>query len=730
MPLKTFTRFYFGLALTALFATSGPPLRGQQEPAAEPEGEEPPVASYDDVLFVEGSLPYVPDSNTIATKLPLPLRQTPASVGVVAGPLLEEQGSVVLGDALRNVSGLNVQTQNGVADYFLVRGFDSVANGLVLTDGAAEPEISFYQLYNIERVEVLKGPGGFLYGANPVAATVNMVRKQPAPEGFVALGLSAGSFGTAGGTLDWNSAGDGPFGFRFNGLWQEAEGYRDGKPSTVKGANPAFSWRTGSRGVLNVNLEVLETSYAPDAGLPLVTVFGPPPPGSPFPIPGPPVGMALADVPRTRSYQSPFDRSEQETRRAQIDYETEISDRLSLRNKAFYRRLEWLSDGTILNGVIPGFGLFPDQVARTLVLLDDTQEFFGNQLEAVYTAETGGVEHRLLAGVEVGRFDDRFTLDFALLPTIGLDNPVETAQGPLQRIPNQAADASSQVLAPYVIDWIGLSEHFQVIAGARWDSIDYKDEVSRTSRDFSKVSPILGLVYSPTASLSLYANAGRAFAPPSSRVVGERRPEESRQVELGSKAELWGGRLQATLAVYDLERENVAIPDLTGVIQQTGTQRSRGLELELAAEPVRGLRTLFSYAYTDSELTRFSELVITGIDPPSFAILDRSGNTSAFAPEHIANLWVSKRIGKGLGAGVGGRYLSEQFIAEDNAFELDPSFEVNAALFYDLADWRLNLQLKNLTDEEYFTRGFGNTSVIPAPRFAIYGGFEYRLKLR
>lgn len=708
--MKTFSCFLLGLALSGLAATAQSP-------------QEPPAATYEDVLFVEGALPEVPDSNTIVTKLPLPLLQTPASVGVVARPLLEEQGSVVLGDALRNVSGLNVQTQNGVADYFLVRGFDSVANGLVLTDGAAEPEISFYQLYNIERVEVLKGPGGFLYGANPVAATINMVRKQPAAGRFVDLGLTGGSYGTFGGTLDWNAGGDGPFAFRLNGLWQDSDGYRDDKPSEVRGINPAFSWRTGSRGVLNLNLEFLDTSFSPDAGIPLVRVFGPS-----FQT----VGFEIADVPHTRSYQSPFDRSEQETRRAQVDYETEISDRLSLRNKTFYRRLDWLSDGTILNGVVPGFGLFPDQVVRTLVLLDDTQEFFGNQLEAVYTAETGGIDHSLLAGVEVGRFDDTFTLDFSLLPTIGLENPVETAQG-FQRIPNQAADASSQVVAPYVIDRIGFSERFQVVLGARWDSIDYEDEVSRTSRDFSKVSPILGLVYSPAPSFSLYANAGQAFAPPSSRVVGERRPEESRQVEVGTKAEFWGGRLQSTFAVYELERENVAIPDLTGFIQQTGTQRARGVELELAAEPIRGLRTLFSYAYNDSELTRFSEIVIVGPNPTDFLVIDRSGNTSAFAPEHIANLWVSKRfnvLGRNFGIGAGGRYLSEQFIAEDNAFELDSTFELNASLSYDLADWRLNLHLRNLTDEEIFTRGFGNTSVIPAPGFSIYGGFEYRLELR
>lgn len=717
------------LSITACAALALP-LAAQTDADDPQQQAQAPVASYEDVLFVEDSLPYVPDSNTIVTKLPLPLQKTPASVGVVSQPLFEEQGAIVLGDALRNISGMNVQTQNGVADYFLVRGFDSVANGMVMTDGTTEPEISFYQLYNVERVEVLKGPGGFLYGAYPIAATVNMVRKQPAPEQFLDVEATAGSFGTLGGSLDWNTGGDGPFGFRFNGLWQESDGYRDDKPSEVMGVNPAFSWRTGDRGVLNVNFEYLDTSFSPDAGLPLVTVFGPPPPGSPFPIPGPPVGMEEADVPRTQSYQSPFDRSEQETQRAQVDYEMEISERLSLRNKTFYRRLDWLSDGTILNGVFPGFGFFPDQVIRTLVLLDDTQENIGNQLEMVYTAKTGSVGHRLLAGVEIGQYDDRFTLDFALLPTIALDNPVETAQEPLQRIPNQAADASSQVVAPYVIDQISFSDRFQVIAGARYDDIGYEDEISRTSRDFSKVSPILGLVYSPTASLSLYANAGEAFAPPSSRVVGERKPEESRQVEVGAKGELWGGRMQTTLAVYELERENVAIPDLTGFIQQTGTQRARGVELEVATEPVRGLHTLFSYAYTDSELTRFSEIVITGPNPTDFQVFDRSGNTSAFAPEHIANLWMSRTFGGGFGVAGGGRYLSKQFIDEANSFEIDDTLTFDAALFLDRGDWRFSLNARNLTDEEVWTRGFGSNSVLPAPGFTLQGGIQYRFSLR
>lgn len=701
------------IALALLMGLTGVSLTAQTEEPASEETE--PAAAYEDVLFVEDTLPYVPESSTIGTKLPLPLLRTPASVGVVTDWLIEEQGSTVLGEALQNVSGVNVQTQSGVADFFVVRGFDSIANGLVMVDGAAEPEISFYQLYNVERVEVLKGPGGFLYGGSPLAATINMVRRQPEPAGFLTLGLEGGSFGTRGGNLDWNAGSSDTFGFRLNGLWRESDGWRD-MPSEVSAVNPGFTWRPDEASALHVNLEFLDTSFAPDSGLPILSGFFTPG-GNP----------EVADVPRERSYQSPYDFSDQETRRAQIDYERQLSANVTLRDKAYYRRLDWDTASAIFNGVLPGAtGL---NVSRSLVLLDDRQEFLGNQLEAVIAAKTGNVTHQILAGVEVARLDDVFTLDVGFLPDISLDNPVETAQGPVFLIPgqSQAGDTSSLVISPYVTDQIALSERFQVLVGARFDSIDYEDDATATERSFSQVSPLLGLTWAPTPSFSLYVNTGRGFAPPSSRVVGEREAEESEQTEAGVKANLWGGKAQTTLAVYELTRENVAIPDRTGITRQTGSQRSRGVELELAAEPLPRLRTFFSYAYTDAELTEFAELVLVGFNPfPVFATIDRSGNSPAFAPEHIANLWMSRRFENGLGAALGGRYLSEQHIAEDNAFELDATFTLNASLFYDLNAWSLGLHFENLTEEEYFTRGFGNTSVVPAPELAVHGTLAYR----
>jgi outer membrane receptor protein involved in Fe transport len=226
----------------------------------------------------------------------------------------------------------------------------------------------------------------------------------------------------------------------------------------------------------------------------------------------------------------------------------------------------------------------------------------------------------------------------------------------------------------------------------------------------------------------LYANTAQGFAPPSSRVAAARRkPEQSEQLEVGAKTELLGGKLQATLAVYRMDRDNVAITDNTGFTQQTGSQRSKGVEIELAAQPLERLQTFFSYAWTDAELTKFTEFVV--LDPTTFFFLDHSGNVAAFAPEHVANLWVSGKVGKSLTLAGGGRYLSSQFIDEDNVFELDSSFTLDASVGYELGAWRLNLHLNNLTDEESFTRGFGNTSVIPAPGLSVFGGVEYHIGL-
>ncbi|MEM7481226.1 MAG: TonB-dependent siderophore receptor [Acidobacteriota bacterium] len=684
-----------------------------QDPEAETEESTPYLVEGGEVR-VEADLPWVPTSNTVAAKLPLTLERTPASVAVIPIGLFEDQGGQVLGDALENAAGLNVQTGNGVFDFFVVRGLDSISSGLILTDGAPEPETTFYQLYNVERAEVYRGPTAFLYGGSPLGGTVNLVRKQPLPASFGRVGVGAGSFGTLEGTFDGNvAAEDGRWSFRLNGLWRETDGYRDDKAMETVSFNPAFTWRPSDDLSINVNLERLEIDGESDAGLPLL-----------FDGRG---GASLAPVPRERSYQSPFDVSDQTLDRAQVDIERRFGDRFRLRDKVYFRNLDWDSKGTVFNGVFP-LPMGNLVVSRSLLLLDDEQTLFGNQLEGIAELTTGRVEHSLLVGFEASQLEDTFTFDVAALPEIDLFAPVEGSPASLDqlfRIPGQgrSVDARSRVLAPYVVDQMRFGERFELLVGLRFDRVDFEDDASGASRDDDEVSPMIGAVFAATPKVTLYGNAGQAFAPPSTFATDASRvPEESQQVEAGVR---FSGPVEGSVAAFRLERENIAIPVGFGAERQVGDQQSEGLEVELRGDLPTGTRWLLSYAYTDSEMTRFSELVFfSPVLPP--LLLDYSGNRAPFAPEHSARAWFSHRWGNGFGAALGGRYLGEQFIDEDNVYAIDDSLVADASLFYERGPWRLRLHLDNLTDEDVLTRGFQNTSVIPTAGFSAFSSFDFR----
>lgn len=695
--------------LRPLFFVIVASLLAQPGIAADEEEEKgDPIQDY--YLIVEG-VSETPGTSKTATKISEEVEHIPASVSVVESSLFRVQDAVYLGDAIKNVSGVNVLSGFGTFDFFNVRGFDSLSSVLILTDGAPEPESTFYQLYNVERVEVFKGPGAFLYGGNPLSGTVNLVRKQPVPDKFMHLYNSFGSFGTYRGNVDFNySNTESNLGFRFNGLWDTSNNYRNDKDSNDVAVNPAFTWQINSQSNLRVNFEYVHNEYQPDSGIPLVN-------------------NEIPAISREVSYQSPFDKSDQDIYRTRIDYDAKINQTFTIRNKFYSTVLDWISNGTLISGAFPD-GTGSAQILRVLTLLDDRQHLIGNQLEAVASFKTGGVEHSMVTGFEVTRLSDQFNLDVALLPTIDLLNPVETAREPLFFIPGQsaAADARSMVYAPYIVDQMKLSDQFRVLVGARYDILDFKDELSATSRSDNKVSPMFGAVYSPVSNVSLYFNFGQAFAPASTTVAvaDDRRPEESTQYEGGLKTQFLEGKMLATFAVYHVQRDNIGIPDANGVTRQNGDQRSQGFEVEVNGIFARSWNASVAYAYNDAELTRFSEVIFTNV-PPFFFVADRTGNDPGFAPRHILNGWVTKTFRNGIGIGGGPRYVSSQFIDEDNAFKIDGYVTWDAAGFYDYNHWRFSLNFKNLTDKKYETRGFGPFSVIPASPFAIYGSVDFRL---
>lgn len=697
------------LPFAAVLLAVATPALAQDVPAQPSPSPQPP--RREETVDVEAELPAVPPSSTAAMRVPVPVEDVPVSVSVVPKSLLRDQAAFVLADALRNASGVNAASGFGVFDVFTVRGFDSLAAGLVLTDGVPEPEATYYPTYNVRQVEVLKGPAGFLYGGNPLAGAVQIVRKQAQPGRFGDLSLTYGRFGTYEAAFDGNAArSDGRLALRLNAAWQGTDGYRAIGEGSIAAVNPTLLFRPDEKTRLAASLEYVRSEWPPEGGLPFVGASG----------------STLAPVARTTSYQSPFDDSVQDVTRLRLELERKVG-RWTLRDRLYYTELDWLSTGTLLGGAFP----LQDgrtYVFRSLVGLDDTQKLLGNQLEAATTFATGRVSHDLLVGLEVSRLTDTFVQDVAQLAPIDMLNPVEL---PIPPVPvpafGLAGDGRALVLAPYVVDRMRFSPRVTGFLGARLDRLDYEDPSTRTDRKDTQLSPLLGLVYQPTSRLTLHASGGLAFAPPSTQVRGARDPETSRQAEAGVKLEFLGGKGFLGATAFVLQREDIAIPDSSGLLKQAGDQRSRGIEIDLSAEPSQGFVTYASYAYTDAELTSFAETVFTRT---GFLVLDRSGNTPPFAPRHMLNVWVSKKLSRGFGVSAGLRALSDQYVGENNVYFIDGYATLDAALSYERGRARFAVNARNLTGTAYETRGFAGTSATPARPFEVLGRIDIRLGSR
>lgn len=694
-------------AVLAVSVIAGAPLPAAAQapgsPQPSPADKEP--LRYEDAASVEAKAPAVPPPADTASKLEANVRDLPVSVSVVSGRLAAEQGALVLTDALENASGVNVATGFGIFDYWVVRGFDSLDTGLVLVDGAADPEAVFYPLYNVQQVELLKGPGAFAWGGGALSGTTQVVRKNPVVARFADVTLGYGRYGTYQASVDGNAASaSGKAAFRLNATLQGTDGYRDGRDGQIAAFNPGLAWRPDERTRVALSYEYLKSEQSPDSGLPFVD-------------------GALAGPSRSTSYQSSDDLADQDMQRFRLDAQRRLSDVFLLRDKLYYSALDWVSNGTLILGATP----FPDlrtYVLRTQGLLDDRQRLFGNQLELVASFRTGSVAHELVTGLEASRLRDTYTQDAQLVQPLDLMQPVEHDLGifpiPIPQA-HQAGDSRSLVIAPYVIDRISVSPKLEVMAGARFDSVDFEDDATGTTRDDSRLSPMGGIVWKPAPAVSVYVSGGLGFAPPSIQVVGPRDPEESTQIEGGVKLSFLEGKGYASAAVYGLERENIAIPDSTGLSRQSGSQRSQGFELELSAEPKQGWSVRASYAFNDAELTEFTEIVQT---PQGIFVLDRSGNVPAFAPRHIGSLWATAPLPYGLSLAAGLRCVSDQYVSADNRNQIDTYAVADAALFYTRGRARVGLHLRNLTSTEYATRGFGSESAIPGRPFEVLGRVE------
>ncbi|MBD2385747.1 TonB-dependent siderophore receptor [Cylindrospermum sp. FACHB-282] len=620
---------------------------------------------------------------TTATKIDAPLRDIPASIQVIPKEVIEDRQVVRLNELANNVSGVQQQTGYGgiSSQGYFIRGFGSgfetIRNGF-RDFGFLSPR----DVANVERVEFLKGPASVLYGsAQSPGGIVNTITKKPLADPFYRVGMTVGSYDFYRPTIDFTGpiTEDKSLLYRLNAAYESAGSFRDFNESESTFIAPSLSWKVGPRTTIGFDYEYQKYDYVYDRGLP-------------------PLNISL-NVPISRSIIEP-DLPRSEFRSSSFTYtlEHETSD-----NWKFRQGLNVLNvDG--LTRIIQGTTLAADgrTLQRQYRTSDEEQNNISLQNEISGKFNTGSIRHNVLFGLEIGQY--KLDYDFYRGSIAGLDllNPVYGAQpGPVSR--SFYDQYGSQNVALYVQDLFELTPNLKILAGGRFDWVDsyYRDVVGNAyniETSTSNFSPRVGIVYQPSNSTSVYASWTNSFNPQifsRSRSGETFDPETGEQFEVGIKQEFLNKRLSATLAYFDITKQNVLTTDPVddAFSIQTGEQRSRGLELDITGEILPGWKVIATYAYTDAFVSQDND--------PGLVDDKLQG-----VPAHSASLWTTYELQsgnlQGLGFGAGLVFVDEREATLPNSIKIPSYVRADASVFYRRNNWRAALNIKNLFDTNYY----------------------------
>lgn len=652
-----------------------------------------------------------------------PLRETPQAVTVIDDEILEDAGVTRLSDAL-DLSASTARQNNfgGLWDSYAIRGFAGdenlpsgyLVNGFNAGRGFGGPR----DISGIERIEILKGPGAALLGRGEPGGTVNLVTLKPEFEVEGAFSASVGSFDTYRVDGDWTGPVSEVLAVRLNGFHEEAGSFRDTIESTRYGVSPSLLWRIAPATSLSYELEVTHQKIPFDRGVVAVN-------------------NRLGVVPVERFLGEPGDGPLQaDAVGHQLQLQHDLDEDWSLLLGAGYRQtdLEGFSTEAELAGARQR--LFSD--GRTLSRqrrfrdYEATHSVLRGELGGRFT--TGALEHRILIGADYDRFENS-QLFLRFRPpavsgnpspqagnVIDILNPVYgrfslPAPGPLtNRLDEQEA------WGVYVQDQIRLNDRLQVRIGARYDDFtnDSLNRASgvRSSVSDDKLSPQLGVVFTASEALTIYAAYGQGFRQNSGADFSGRafQPEDSESSELGARFELAG--LEATLSLFTMSKSNIltADPANAGFSIAIGEAESRGLEFDLAGELPGDVDVWLSYAYIDAQASR-------DVLDFNFGLAIRAGDRLINVPEHTLSLMVSKDFDVGGGElelGGGLLHVGERLGETATTFELPAYTTLRVFGSYEFSDnLELYAEVNNLADEEIYTNSFSRLWVAPgAPRNA------------
>jgi catecholate siderophore receptor len=651
---------------------------------------------------------YQTEAVSSATKTLTPLRDIPQSITVVPNEQIKDQMLMSISDVVRYMPGITAHQGENNRDDVVIRGNRSSADFFL---NGVRDDVQYYRdLYNLDRVETMKGPNAMIFGRGGGGGVINRVTKEAQFSALREISLQGGSFSNKRIAGDFDQPMNEKFAFRANGLYENSGSFRKFVDLERYGINPTLTILPSSKTRITFGYEYFHDGRRADRG---ITSFQ----GKP------------ADVPIETYYGNPNDshvKANVNLLSGTLDHQI---GKLNIRNRTLFGDYD-----RFYQNYVPGV----TNASKTLVTLTaynnatHRRNLF-NQTDLSYLAETGKIRHTLVGGVELGRQQTEnlrnsgFFNNTATSVQVPYDNP--TIATPVTFRPN-ATDANNRLRlnlgATYLQDQIEINRYVQVIAGVRYDHFDLKYHNNRNGDDLRRVdnlvSPRFGVVVKPVSDVSIYGSYGVSYLPSAgdqfsslTSITQQVKPEKFTNYEVGVKCDV-RRFLSLTSAVYRLNRTNTRSTDPNNptAIIQTGSQRTNGFEIGVNGSITRDWSVAGGYSYQDAFITSATTAAL-------------AGKQVGQVPHHTFSLWNKYQIIPKLSAGLGIINRSDMFAAVDDTVTLPGYTRVDAAVFYSFDEhWRLQANFENLFNQKYYANADSNTNISPGSPFGARVGLTAR----
>ena len=667
----------------------------------------PSLRQVDVIDSTEGAAATPAQRAPSSSRLGLSVLEPPRAVSVIDGALLEQQMATTERDVLRNASGVSSRSEYyGSYSQFAIRGLWANNTYNYLRDGAKFVHLLDPPLFNIDRVEVIKGPAALEFGQVAPGGLVNYVSKRPLADPLRTVKIGAGSHGWRSAEFDLTGPlnADGTLRYRLNGGASRGGSFVEGNTPNKQGVAGSLEWQMTPDTVWRAQAETQSIDGVSTVGLAV------PDPKNPRSADVLPVGAFYGEPWLTTDGNLRFYSTEMQHR-----FANGLEGRVHLSRNETHRSVNLPSPmGPVTNGqVARGYWLAPGQ------------EYNANTALAELRAklQTGAVQHTLLAGIDwraiEGIYGARTTGN---LGAIDLYNPVAGLVPPVASTGVTRLSSDARNTGLFVQDRLTLGD-FGLLLGLRHDR--FKDAYTTPVTDLSKTQPSAAISWEPRPGSMLYASHARSFQANSGTLLwGDRAapPSEGKQFELGWKQEWLGQRLMTTVSAFDLTLSNAPATDPLhpGYSVLTARQRIKGVELELQGRITPGWTVTSQASFHDPK-------VLADTTAGS-----NVGNRVALATRRTSSLWTQYRLPQVPGLWVGGGLVhqGDKFTANDNKWRLPGYTVVDLAVGYQFAGGvRLQANLKNAANRRYYVDGTATTAgfgaVVPGQPRSLQVSLDY-----